>query len=106
MRVYLGNLPLHTTAELRALNTIYQDMLLYYNFFQPVLRQTEHTAVTGSDGLVRIRRKQDRARTPFQRLCAAQPSISREKRERLHTLSTRLLIRWRSSVAFMRRSRI
>jgi hypothetical protein len=86
VRAYLGNLPLHTSAELLALNTLYQDMWLYYNFFQPVLRQTERTAVTGPDGLVRIRRKQDRAQTPFQRLCEAQPPLSREKRERLHRL--------------------
>lgn len=86
VRAYLGNLPLHTSAELQALNTLYQDMWLYYNLFQPVLRQTERTAVTGPDGLVRIRRKQDCAQTPFQRLCGAQPPIPRERRERLQRL--------------------
>lgn len=86
VRAYLGQLPLHTAAELRALNALYEDMWLYYNLFQPVLRQTERRAVTGPNGVVRIRRKQDRARTPFQRLCEAKPPLSREKRERLQKL--------------------
>ena len=89
VRAYLGTLPLHTPAELRALNALYEDMWLYYNLFQPVLRQTERKAVTGPDGVVRIRRKQDRARTPFQRLCEARPPISRAKREYLQSLYER-----------------
>jgi len=86
VRAYLGNMPLRTQAELRALTALYEDMWLYYNLFQPVLRQTERKAVTGPDGIVRIRRKQDRARTPFQRLCEATPPISRETREHLQML--------------------
>lgn len=86
VRAYLGHMPLRTQAELRALNALYQNMWLYYNLFQPVLRQTERKAVTGPNGIVRIRRKQDRARTPFQRLCEATPPISREIREHLQML--------------------
>lgn len=86
VRAYLGNMPLRSPAELRALNALYQDMRLYYNLFQPVLRQTERKAFTGADGIVRIRRKQDCARTPFQRLCEATPPISRETREYLQML--------------------
>ncbi len=86
VRAYLGHMPLRTQAELRALNALYQDMWLYYNLYQPVLRQTERKAVTGPDGIVRIRRKQDRARTPLQRLCEATPPISREIRTHLQLL--------------------
>ena len=42
--------------------------------------------MTGPDGVVRIRRNQDRARTPFQRLCEAKPPIPRAKREHLQSL--------------------
>jgi hypothetical protein len=86
VRAYLGSLPLHTQPQRHALNQLYVDMWLYDNFFQPVLRQIERTAVTGPDGITRIRRKQDRARTPLERALEAKPPISREKRERLETL--------------------
>ena len=83
VRAYLGSLPLHTPAQRLALDQLYQDMWLYYNFFQPVLRQTERKPVRGSDGIVRIRRKQDRARTPLDRLLSAQPPISRQTGQQL-----------------------
>ena len=53
-------------------------MRIYYNLFQPVLRQIERTAVLRPNGTVSIKREQDRARTPLQRLLAADPPISRE----------------------------
>ena len=83
VRAYVGYVHLDTYQQLRALNALYEKMWLYYNFFQPVLRQIERTAATGSDGIIRIRRKQDRARTPLGRLIEAEPPISRETRERL-----------------------
>lgn len=86
VRAYLGSLPLHTVAQREALNQLYEEMWLYYNFFQPVLRQVERTATKGADGITRIRRKQDRARTPLERLLEAQPPISRQTRERLQAL--------------------
>jgi hypothetical protein len=86
VRAYLGSVPLHTVEQRNALNRLYEDMWLYYNFFQPVLRQTERTAVKGPDGITRIRRKQDRAHTPLERLLEAKPPISRETRERLQAL--------------------
>ena len=64
-------------------------MWIYYNLFQPVLRQHGRTAAIGSDGIVRIRRSQDVARTPFDRLQEAEPPISRAKRERLQALIDR-----------------
>ncbi|MHB0857561.1 MAG: integrase, partial [Anaerolineae bacterium] len=86
VRAYLGTLPLHTHAQLRALNALYEDMWLYYNFSQPVLRQTARTAVTGADGVIRIRRQQDRARTPYERLVRAKPVLSQQTHERLQAL--------------------
>jgi hypothetical protein len=89
VRAYLGSLPLHTPPQRRALAQLYEQMWLYYNFFQPVLRQIERTAVTGPDGITRIRRKQDRARTPLERLLEAKPTISRETKEQLLALYDR-----------------
>ena len=83
VRAYVGHERLDTVAQTLALNQLYEKMWLYYNFFQPVLRQVERSAAAGPDGIIRIRRKQDRARTPLQRLIEAEPPISRETRERL-----------------------
>jgi len=83
VRAYLGKLPLHTHTQRRALDQMYEDMWLYYNFFQPVLRQTMRKPVRGADGIIRIRRKQDRARTPLDRLLSAEPPISRQSGEQL-----------------------
>jgi transposase InsO family protein len=89
VRAYLGSTPLHTREQLKCLQALYHDMWIYYNLFQPVLRQDGRTAATGSDGIVRIRRSQDVARTPFDRLLEAEPPISRAKRERLQALMDR-----------------
>jgi len=83
VRAYLGTAPLHTYEQLRALNLAYQDMRIYYNLFQPVLRQIERTAVLRPNSTVYIKRQQDRARTPLQRLLVAEPPISREAQEHL-----------------------
>lgn len=86
VRAYFGYQHLHTLEQLQAMNEIYEEMRLYYNLFQPVLRQIERTAVSGPDGITRTRRKQDRAKTPLQRLIEATPPISRQTRERLLAL--------------------
>ena len=39
VRAYFTDLYLHTSEHLELMNDIYTDMWLYYNFFQPVLRQ-------------------------------------------------------------------
>ncbi len=39
-----------------------------HNFFQPVLRQCERKVIPTKSGIYRIRRKQDVARTPLERL--------------------------------------
>ena len=86
VRAYLGTTPLHTYAQLRALQQVYADMWVYYNLFQPVLRQVERSVVPRPNGTLRIKRVQDRAHTPLQRLLEAKPPISHETQERLLAL--------------------
>ncbi len=86
VRAYLGDLPLHTRDQQQRLARLYEDMWVYYNLFQPVLRQTARGAVLGPDGIVHIRRSQDVARTPFERLQEARPPISRQTQQRLQSL--------------------
>ena len=68
VRAYLGHMYLRTSAQADMLNDLYNQMWLYYNFFQPVLRQCERKVVPTKSGIYRIRRKQDVARTPLERL--------------------------------------
>ncbi len=89
VRAYLGSTPLHTHEQLDALQSLYQDMWIYYNLFQPVLRQIQRSATIGSDGIVHVRRTHDIARTPFDRLLQARPPISRATREGLQDLMDR-----------------
>jgi len=86
VRAYLGTTPLHTREQLQRLQRLYDDMWLFYNLFQPVLRQTRRVAVLGADGIVRIRRSQDTARTPYERLKEARPPISQQTQHRLSVL--------------------
>jgi hypothetical protein len=70
VRRYFGDQRFDTPAQTHALNHLYDQMWLYYNFFQPVLRLKEKTVFTDPDGRKRVRRVFDRAETPFERLCA------------------------------------
>jgi hypothetical protein len=69
VRTYVGYDRLDTVAQTLALNELYDLMWLYHNFFQPVMRVTEKTVVVEQGQPTRIRRRYDRARTPFDRLC-------------------------------------
>lgn len=86
VRAYLGHLYLYTPQHRQLLNELYEDMWLYYNFFQPVLRQIERKVVRRPDGICRIVRKQDQAQTPVERLLRAKPPLSRRVQERLQYL--------------------
>ena len=72
VRAYLGYDRLDTVEQTQALNALYDLMWLYHNFFQPVMRVVEKTIVSEPGQHTRIRRRYDDARTPFDRLCAAQ----------------------------------
>jgi hypothetical protein len=69
VRAYFGNARLDTPAQWAALNALYERMWLYYNLFQPVLHLSEKTF----EG-PRVRRRWDRAQTPYERL-AATPAL-------------------------------
>jgi|SRR5689334_749851 hypothetical protein len=77
VRGYLGQARLDTEAHSQALNALYDEMWLYYNLFQPVLRLCEkiHTAT-------RTIRHWDTAQTPLERLLATS-AVSEQQRERL-----------------------
>lgn len=70
VRAYLGSARLDTVAQTALLNQLYDQMWLYYNFFQPVMRLQGKTYT--STGVTRVRRKFDKAQTPYDRLCAVQ----------------------------------
>jgi hypothetical protein len=74
VREYLGNLRLDTPEQIAALNTLYEQMWLYYNLFQPVLHLCEKHMVGDT-----VRRKWDAAKTPYERLLAS--SVLSEERQ-------------------------
>jgi len=86
VRAYFGNLYLYTPRHVRLMNELYKEMWLYYNFFQPVLRQIERSATMCPNGVCRIKRKQDEAKTPLDRLSLAIPPVSRGTAQRLQAL--------------------
>jgi hypothetical protein len=86
IRAYLGNLYLYTPTHRALLDKLYADMGLYYNLFQPVVRQTSRHAEVGANGVVRIVRAQDRAATPLERLLRAKPPLASATREQLVAL--------------------
>lgn len=76
VRRYLGHERLDTVAQTRALNALYDDMWLYYNLFQPVMRLEAKDVICEEGGARRVRRRYDEARTPFDRLCATEALCS------------------------------
>ena len=70
VRAFLGDCRLDTVEQTILLNQLYNKMWLYYNFFQPVMRLEEKIILPGDSRKPRIKRKFDKARTPFDRLCA------------------------------------
>jgi hypothetical protein len=65
VRAYVGYDRLETVAQRDALNLLYRQLWLYYNFFQPVLHLIAKERRTD-----RVIRKWDDAQTPYQRLVA------------------------------------
>ena len=65
VRAYTGYQRLDSQGQCGTLNELYDQMWVYYNFFQPVLHLVSKEAVDG-----KLRRKWDEAQTPYQRLLA------------------------------------
>jgi hypothetical protein len=85
VRKYLGYDRLDSAAQTLAVNQLYQKIWIYYNLFLPVMHLQEKTYLPDENGLSRMRRRFDRAQTPFDRLCATS-AISPVHRAALHNL--------------------
>jgi len=80
VRQYLGDLRLDTPEQIEEANALYERMWVYYNVFQPVM----HLAEKRMQG-DKVRRKWDRAQTPYERLLAT-GGLGEQARERLQGL--------------------
>ncbi len=69
VRSYLGYQRLDTVAQTRLLHKLYEQLWLYHNFFQPVMRLQEKSYPEGQS---RPRRRYDPAQPPLDRLVAKQ----------------------------------
>jgi hypothetical protein len=85
VRAYFGHERLDTAEQTKALNVLYDNMWLYYNFFQPVMHLVEKHAGCDNNGTYHTQRRFDRAQTPFDRLCAT-GVVTSEAREQLGQL--------------------
>ena len=81
VRAYVGYDRLDTVAQTRLLNQLYDKLWVYCNLFQPMMRTAEKELVPTPDGGTRIRRRYDRARTPFERLCETGVLSDTERQE-------------------------
>jgi hypothetical protein len=88
VRAYLGEERLDTVEQCRALNALYERMWVYYNLFQPVMRLCEKASTIDENGLLHVKRRFDRAQTPFDRLCST-TAISADRRLELERLRER-----------------
>jgi hypothetical protein len=73
-----------TAEQLRLLNALYERLRLYTNYFQPVLKLREKTR-EGS----KVRKKYDKAQTPYERLLACD-KLSTVQKEKLRQEYDRL----------------
>ncbi|HHD92145.1 MAG TPA: hypothetical protein ENL06_00795 [Candidatus Portnoybacteria bacterium] len=78
IRQVIGYLRYDTQEELDCLNDLYRNELrLYKNFFQPVIKLKSKERIGGQ-----IKRKYDKAKTPYRRLIESD-QISKEEKEKL-----------------------
>jgi hypothetical protein len=85
VRAYLGDDRIDTVAQVLALNALYDQMWVYYNFFQPVMHLVEKEVIREAGQPARVKRRHDEARTPFDRLCQTD-AILPDHREQLEGL--------------------
>ncbi|MGH9168781.1 MAG: integrase [Acidimicrobiia bacterium] len=81
VRRHVGYPRYDTPAELAVLAELYRHLRLYVNFFQPQMRLVQKTR----DG-ARVRRRYDRARTPYQRIIGSSEVSEEAKQELTRTL--------------------
>jgi hypothetical protein len=85
VRHYLGYDRFDSVPQVHTINELYDKLWLYDNFFQPVLHLEEKIYVRGTEGVSRIRRRFDEAKTPFDRLCTT-GAVSQQVLEQLRCL--------------------
>jgi hypothetical protein len=85
VRNYLGYDRLDSIAQTLAVNQLYDMMWVYYNFFQPVMRLADKTWSREEGQPSRVKRRFDKAATPFDRLCATK-AIPQEQKAQLQRL--------------------
>ena len=85
VRAYLGQERLDTVAHTEALNRFYDGMWVYYNCFQPVMRLSAKEVLPTANGIPKVRRRFDEARSPLDRLLATQ-TLSIEQGAKLKVL--------------------
>lgn len=71
VRAFLGHDRFDSVAQTLATNRLYEMMWIYYNLFQPVMHLKEKQVIRQEGHPTRLLRRYDDARTPFDRLCAA-----------------------------------
>lgn len=76
VRAYVGYGRLDTVEQVHLLNQLYDQLWLYHNFFQPVMRLSEKQCLEN-----RIRHIYDDALPPFDRLCKAGILLPARQRE-------------------------
>jgi hypothetical protein len=70
VRAYLGYDRFDSVAQTLATNRLYEMMWIFYNLFQPVMHLKEKRVIRQEGQPIRVLRRHDEARTPFDRLCA------------------------------------
>lgn len=81
VRRQVGYLRYDTEAERKIMSTLYrQELRLYKNFFQPVIKLISKTRIKG-----KIKKKYDTAKTPYRRLMES-PAVSTEQKRELKAL--------------------
>lgn len=70
IRAYVGDDRLDTVDQTNLLNQLYDQLWIYSNLFQPVMRLAEKKVIPSGSGSHHVRRHYDHARTPFDRLRA------------------------------------
>ncbi len=94
-RAFLGYDRLDSVHHTLLLNQLYEVMGRYYNLFQPVMRLAEKTPILDPTGrLHHVKRRFDKAQTPFERLCATDcldPAQRLPLQALRHTLNPRQL---------------
>jgi hypothetical protein len=89
VRAYVGHDRLDTVDQTNLLNQLYDMLWIYYNLFQPVMRIQEKMIVPNKEGVHRIKRCYEDAKTPFDRLCETGilDPVGRRRLEQLRTNS-------------------